>query len=110
MADRDHAVQLAGNIMIALAQPLSIFIQLQQLRLKLGAGVLNGAGAYHHQKACVLKPQRSMSIPVVPPRFIIREEPCRIDDVVVVVDIVEEILHNGICKYPISLPASDTRA
>lgn len=97
VADGDDAVQLAGGIVVLCSKLLRRRAQvLLELSLQLGVSVLGGAGADHEEETSPLKAEGLAGRAHGPPVAVFLEEGGRVDDVVVVVDIVQEVLNERV--------------
>lgn len=97
IADRDDAVQLAGGIVVLFGELLRRLAQIVlELAAQLDVGVLGGTGANHEEKTSPLKAEGLGAGPRGPPIAVVVEEGGGVNDVVVVVDVVEEVLHERV--------------
>jgi acetylglutamate kinase len=103
LPNRDDAMQLAGSVVIAVRQVADGRAEiLLESGSQGGIGVLGSAGAHHQQETCPLHADRAgaaiagVSEALLPPEVVFLEEVGGVDDVVVEVDVVEEVLDEGV--------------
>lgn len=77
-----------------------------ELPLQFEVGILRGTRADHQEEGCPLDAQGPVCGPVSPPLVILIMEGLRIDDVVMEVDVVEEVLDQGVL-FSVSLEKVD---
>ena len=103
VADGDDAVQLAVGVVVGLGQALRRLAEVGlELLLQVGVGVLRRARAHDEQQARPLQAERAVVGAQRPPVAVLVEERGRVDDVVVVVDVVEKVLDERVCRVRVS--------
>jgi|SRR5688572_19284898 hypothetical protein len=97
VAYRYDTIQLSTSIVIALSQRLHGFGKVfLEPSLKLNICVLARAGTDHDEQTSPLDAERLVCDSVFPPGLVLFEKIWGVDDVVMIVDIVEEVLHERV--------------
>lgn len=108
VSEGNSAAQLPGGLVVLFGQSLGGNAEVKfEFSSEFEIGVLQGTGTNHQEKAGPLDAQGSVRGPVCPPLVVLVQERRRIDDVVVVVGIVEEVLHQRVFSHVVSQGARD---